>query len=89
MISCLAGLATYDDEFIDQTRLILPPETYDSLLRTAIYAAPTDSSLITTSWTTRVLAPSPRFLYAAKRKYKPVDRKVRPVPSYMPDPAGQ
>ncbi|KAF8222968.1 hypothetical protein L208DRAFT_1319568, partial [Tricholoma matsutake] len=26
---------------------------------------------------------------AQKCKYKPVDRKVWPVPTYMPDPAGQ
>ena len=52
-----------------------------------IHAAP--ASPISTPWTARALAPPPFYSSAAKRKYKPVDRKVRPVPTYMPDPLGQ
>lgn len=62
MISCLAGLATYDDDFTEHSKLILPPETYDSTLHTAIYAAPAHSTPITTSWMTHALAPTCEFL---------------------------
>ena len=48
-ISCLAGFATYDDDLIERLRLIFPPESYDSLLRTMIHAAP--ASPISTPWT--------------------------------------
>jgi hypothetical protein len=32
-ISCLAGIATYDDdEYLECSKLLLPPERYDSIL---------------------------------------------------------
>ncbi|KAF8872151.1 hypothetical protein BD779DRAFT_1679860 [Infundibulicybe gibba] len=43
-------------------------------------------------WTSRALASNPTLsssMGVAKRKYKPVDLKVCPIPSYMPDPRGQ
>ncbi|GLB39064.1 hypothetical protein LshimejAT787_0602260 [Lyophyllum shimeji] len=73
---------------------ICPPETYDSILLQASYAAPASSVPLDTPWTKRALCSDTRTTSAALRlqtrtKYKTVDRKVRPVPSYMPDPAGQ
>ena len=68
------------------------PETYDILLRAFSFAASAPTNPLDTSWTRRALSwnnPSYGFSAAQKRKYKPVDRKVRPVPTYMPDPAGQ
>ena len=41
-----------------------------------------------TPWTKRALAYESNPLQM-RTKYKTVDKKVRPVPSYMPDPAGQ
>lgn len=60
----------------------------------AFYALPTDISQISpriTPWTERALLAPNAFdvNVTAKRKYKPVDRKVRPVPTYMPNPAVQ
>jgi len=90
MISCLAGIITYDDdENLERSKILFPPDTYDSLLCRAIYAAPAHTTLVQSSWTTQALAPPPWTASLAKRKYKPVDRKVRPVPTYMPDPTGQ
>jgi hypothetical protein len=90
LISCLARMATYDNDFVERSKLILPPESFDSILRMMIYAAPANTTLIDTPWTTCAWAP-PSYMtsLATKHKYKPVDRKVRPVPTYMPDPAGQ
>jgi hypothetical protein len=56
----------------------------------AMYSAPTHTTPVATPWTARALArPTYSSSLATKRKYKPVDHKVRPVPTYMPDPAGQ
>jgi hypothetical protein len=86
-ISCLAGFATYNEDLIEHLRLIFPPESYDSLLRVMIHAAP--ASPISTPWTARALAPPSFYSSAAKCKYKPIDRKVQPISTYMPDPLGQ
>ncbi|THU77167.1 hypothetical protein K435DRAFT_702988, partial [Dendrothele bispora CBS 962.96] len=45
-------------------------------------------SVISTSWTDRVFDDS-FDIFAAKRVYKPVDRKHRPVLTYMPNPEAQ
>ena len=70
-----------------------PPESYDSLLRCVAYSTPTSCKIIPTPWTCRTLTYEPRTTSALKlqtrTRYKTVDKKVRPVPSYMPDPAGQ
>lgn len=55
MISCLGGFATYDEDVIEHSKLIFSPESYDSLLCTAIYAVPAPPIL--TPWTDRALAP--------------------------------
>lgn len=88
-LRCLVGeLADerHDFEFLDS---IEPPETYDTFLRTLSYAAHTDAKPLDSAWTRRVFAEEPYLSNAVRKKYKPVDRKVRPVPTYMPDPNGQ
>jgi hypothetical protein len=53
------------------------------------YCAPTTAVVHNTPWTRRALAPPEYVLSSFGTKYKPVHRKVHPVPSYMPDPEGQ
>lgn len=60
-----------------------PPDTYDSLLRMAEYASPFHTNPLPTPWVTRALSTHTYVSHGAK--YKPVHRKVRPVPSYMPN----
>ena len=76
----------HDLNFYD---ILDPPETYDTLLRTLAYAAPLEARPIQSPWTNRVFNESYSSSLTVRKKYKPVDRKVRPVPSYMPDPGGQ
>ena len=79
------------DLMTDDYTLYDPPEGYDTYLNTAIQCAPPSSTPILTPWTDRVFS-SDHVQYVsvtAKRKYKPVHRKVRPVPSYMPNPSAQ
>ena len=53
MISCLAGIVTYDDdENLECSKILFPPDTYDSLLHTAIYAAPAHTAPVQSSWMT-------------------------------------
>ena len=66
-----------------------PPESYDEIMRQALYAAPEGSTPLYTPWTNRVLENEKNYQSCGARKYKPVHRKVRPVPSYMPDAKGQ
>jgi hypothetical protein len=75
-----------DFHFLDS---INPPETYDTLLRTISYAAPIDSKPLEMLWMQQVFAEGPYKTNVIRKKYKPVDCKVCPVPSYMPDPMGQ
>jgi len=86
-MQCLVG--ERDNEDTSLISSLIPPETYDSLLRSFYYAAPSSSTPLETSWTQRALTEGRTWRTNAARKYKPVDRKVRPVPTYMPDPAGQ
>lgn len=74
------------------------PESYDNLLKRVAYASPTPIKPRTTPWTSRVFEVDEiregnvvlsANVLQQKMKYKPVDRKVRPVPSYMPHPEGQ
>ena len=62
-----------------------PPESFDTLLRMAEYASssPTVSPL-PRPWVSRAL--STHEFSAHGTKYKPVAKKVRPVPTYMPHP---
>ena len=65
-----------------------PPETYDFILQNVAHCSPQTSRPLLTPWTRRALTYESNPLQT-RTKYKTVDKKVRPVPSYMPDPAGQ
>ena len=65
-----------------------PPETYDLILQNIAHCSPRTSRLLITPWTRRAFTYKSNALQA-RTKYKTVDKKVRPVPSYMPNPAGQ
>ena len=65
-----------------------PPESYDKILQNIAHCTPRTSRPFSTPWTRRALTYDSNPLQM-RTKYKTVDRKVRPVPSYMPDPAGQ
>lgn len=64
-----------------------PPETFDSLLGLVISATASEKPLLS-PWTSRVCASLTASVSAGKF-YKPVARKVRPVPTYMPNPTAQ
>ncbi|KAF8916924.1 hypothetical protein CPB85DRAFT_1483376 [Mucidula mucida] len=76
-----------------------PPKHFDSLIHNYIHSSGIDPNHIpSTRWTDRALhtyganpanqisQPRPK---KTGRHFKPVARKYRPVPSYMPDPAAQ
>ena len=89
---CLVGELVANEDDIGLLTSLDPPESYDSLLRTFSFAASKSTNPLDSSWTRRALSWSDSaysYPIARKRKYKPVDRKVRPVPTYMPDPTGQ
>jgi hypothetical protein len=65
-----------------------PPESYDHLLRTLSYTAPTSALPFDTDWTHCAFSSQIYSSFAIKQ-YKPVARKVQPIPSYMPNPDGQ
>lgn len=84
-----------DPEFVDFDSLLplSPPDSYDSLLRKVSYSNLVNNAL-KTPWTLRALpehfpSENRHASATAKRRYKPVDRKVRPVPTYMPNPIAQ
>jgi len=65
-----------------------PPETYDFILQKIAHCSPRTSHPLSTPWTKCALVYDSNPLQM-RTKYKTVDKKVQPVPSYMPDPAGQ
>jgi len=65
-----------------------PLETYDLILQNVAHCSPRTSRPFSTPWTRRALTYESNPLQT-RTKYKTVDKKVQPVPSYMPDPAGQ
>ena len=69
-----------------------PPKHYDQFLR-YVSLASTATNPATTHWTLWAFSPNADCDFystaTAKKKYKPVDRKVHPVPTYMPDPITQ
>ena len=65
-----------------------PPKAYDLILQNVAHCSPRTSRPLLTPWTRRALVYESNPLQK-RTKYKTVDKKVRPVPSYMPDPAGQ
>ncbi len=91
-LQALIGNPTLSD--FDSLILANPPEQYDNLLRYISHASVNFSHILDTPWTTRALshnnyARNFHTNLTTKRKYKPVDQKVRPVPTYMPDPVSQ
>ncbi|OSC96481.1 DNA/RNA polymerase, partial [Trametes coccinea BRFM310] len=91
-IRCLLGDASYLEDFDTFMAAFQmdPPSTYDPLLRAVEYSISSPSFPLDTRWVTRALAePAQERSVAAVRKYKPVARKVRPVPTNMPDTSAQ
>ncbi|KAJ3924295.1 MAG: hypothetical protein NXY57DRAFT_1045051, partial [Lentinula lateritia] len=91
----LMGNAEYSD--FDSLLNINPPPDYDSLIYDyASIMGISPDTILHSPWTDRAIT---NLYYrdsytaaskkAPKRKYKPVDRKVRPVPTYFPDPRAQ
>lgn len=62
-----------------------PPESFDFILRMAEYASGSSVAPLSTPWVRRAL--SRHSFESCGAKYKPVARKVRPVATYMPNPA--
>ena len=85
----------------DSLFFVCPSPVYDTFICSYIKATGTDhSQVINTPWTERALSQgnvhstnavekSKSSPLSTKRKYKPVHRKVRPVPTYMPNPEAQ
>ena len=88
-LQCLVGELEESPHDLDSYDNLDPPETYDTLLQTLSYVAPLGAKPLESPWTTRVFSAQYSSNLAVRKKYKPVDRKVRPVPSFMPDPSGQ
>ena len=65
-----------------------PPDSYDFILQKIAHCSPRSSRPLLTPWTKHALTYESNLLQM-RTKYKAVDQKVRPVPSYMPDLAGQ
>ena len=73
---------------------VCPPNSYDYLLQQVAYSVPLSCTPEPTLWTCCTLTNNESRSAAhvklkPQTKYKTVDCKVCPVPSYMPDPAGQ
>ncbi|KAJ7247154.1 hypothetical protein B0H12DRAFT_1304696 [Mycena haematopus] len=84
----LMGNAEFSD--FDSLVLLNPNPSFDFMIRSYINGTNCDPrSVIPTPWTSRALADLPLSALATKKKYKPVHRKVRPVPTYMPNPEAQ
>jgi len=81
-------MGTYGFDFSSFVSELEPPEAYDFILQNIAHCSPRTSRPLSTPWTRRALTYESRPLQM-KTKYKTVDKKVRPVPSYMPDPSGQ
>lgn len=75
------------DNTADCISSLEPPGQYDAFLRQFYYTAPANTTPRESPWVDRALGPN--LTSAPVKRYKPVDRKVRPVPSYMPNPSAQ
>jgi hypothetical protein len=84
-------------EFSDFDSLfnLCPDSSYDTMIRSYLLCTNTDlDSVVSTPWTDRALtdyrlartSAAAKAPLVGKKRYKPVHRKVRPVPSYMPNP---
>ncbi len=85
---CLLGESRFceDGDTVESAIQLRPPPQYDSLLRTIEYSIDSASVPFRTPWVSRALSESSLERNAFPvRRYKPVARKVRPVPTNMPD----
>lgn len=91
ILNTLLGDVHYSRDFEASVSAIqlCPPDSFDYLLRSAEYSMSMPAKPFITPWTLRALSSHDSYVSAGVRKYKPVDRKVRPVPSYMPNPSAQ
>ena len=87
-VPTLALMGTYGFDLSSFVPDLEPPPAYDLLLQNISHCSPRTSRPIPTPWTRRALVYESNPLQK-RTKYKTVDKKVRPVPSFMPDPAGQ
>jgi len=83
-----AMMGTYSFDSPSSVSHLEPPETYDLILQNVAHCSPRISRLLLTPWVRCALTYESNLLQM-RTKYKTVDKKVRPVPSYMLDPAGQ
>ena len=83
-------MGTYGFDYPPFISDLEPPNSYNLILQNIAHCAPRTSCPLLTPWTRHALTYENNALKLQMRtKYKTVDKKVRPVPSYMPDPAGQ
>ena len=94
----LMGNAEFSE--FDSLSNIIPPPSFDSLIMDYLsLKGVSPSDVIPSPWTDRILDTTNYFHSSSagsgakpktpKRKYKPVHLKVRPVPTYFPDPQAQ
>lgn len=85
---CVASdISTLTDSELSIASQIDPPDSSDRLLQDYIAASPIPLTPVPSAWRKRV-----QMHYSvtvALKRYKPIDRKVCPVPSYMPNPFTQ
>jgi len=81
-------MGTYGFDFPSFISDLEPPKAYDLILQNIAHCSPRTSRPLLTPWTRCALIYESNPLQT-RTKYKTIDKKVRPVPSYMPDPAGQ
>ena len=77
-----------EPDYLDALTARNPPHVFDSLLSSVISVSASHLSPLRSPWVDRVLGMQVASSSAAKR-YKPVARKVRPVPTYMSTPSAQ
>ena len=81
-------MGTYSFESPSFFSKLEPPKAYKFILQNVAHCVPRLSHPLSTPWTQRALSYD-LFPLQTRTKYKTVNRKVRPVPIYMPDLAGQ
>jgi hypothetical protein len=89
---CLVGELVANEDDLALLSCLDPPKTFDELVRTFSFAAMAPTNPLDTSWTRQALSwgdSSYGSSAAQKRKYKPVDHKVWPVPTYSHVPTSE
>ena len=83
-----ALMGTYGFDFPSSVSDLEPLKAYNLILQNIAHCSPRTSRPLLTPWTQWALVYKSNPLQKCT-KYKTIDKKVRPVPSYMPDPARQ